>query len=176
MLGWRHEFRSFRAFRATWSPASLPPTRRRPPSRATLHLEQDARSPFPCLYRLPPSGGARRAVAASARCRRDGRGHVSTTASLCERCDAVCCRLTVVLQPEDRVAPHLTVRTRAGLHVMDRDEEGWCVAIDAARMCCSIYATRPQVCRRFAMGGPYCREVREDYTDRNARGIPLAMY
>ena len=22
---------------------------------------------------------------------------------LCERCDAVCCRLTVVLQPEDRV-------------------------------------------------------------------------
>ena len=25
----------------------------------------------------------------------------------CTRCDAVCCRLTVVLQPEDRVAEHL---------------------------------------------------------------------
>ncbi len=140
---------------------------------ATLHLEQDARSPFPCLPRYPPPGGARRA---GARRHRAGRGDVSATANLCERCDAVCCRLTVVLQPEDRVAPHLTARTPAGLHVMGRDEEGWCVAIDAARMRCSIYATRPQVCRRFEMGGPYCREVREDYTDRNARGIPLAMY
>jgi hypothetical protein len=26
------------------------------------------------------------------------------------------------------------------------------------------------------MGGPYCVEVREDYADRRARGIPLVMY
>ena len=43
---------------------------------------------------------------------------------LCARCDAVCCRLTVVLQPEDRIPAHLTTHTDAGLHVMARDEEG----------------------------------------------------
>lgn len=95
---------------------------------------------------------------------------------LCERCDAVCCRLTVVLQPEDRMPAHLTTRTEAGLDVMARDAEGWCVALDAARMCCSIYDTRPQVCRRFVMSGPYCREIRADYSDRNASGIPLLLY
>lgn len=94
----------------------------------------------------------------------------------CDRCDSVCCRLTVVLQPEDRIPAHLTTHTDAGLHVMARDAEGWCVAVDAARHCCSIYATRPQVCRRFAMAGPYCREIRADYAERNARGIPLTLY
>ena len=94
----------------------------------------------------------------------------------CDACDAVCCRLTVVLMPDDDVPLHLTDWTAAGLHVMARDEEGWCVAVDGARMCCSIYDTRPAVCRRFAMDGPYCREIRADYTDRRARGIPLVLY
>lgn len=94
----------------------------------------------------------------------------------CSRCDAVCCRLTVVLQSEDRIPPRFTTHTAAGLHVMDRDQEGWCVAIDAARMQCSIYDIRPEICRRFVMAGPYCREVRADYSDRNARGIPLQLY
>ena len=35
---------------------------------------------------------------------------------------------------------------------------------------------RPAICRKFEMGGRYCREVRADYADRNARGIPLTMY
>ncbi|RDZ29675.1 YkgJ family cysteine cluster protein [Lysobacter silvisoli] len=100
----------------------------------------------------------------------------SAPAPDCGRCDAVCCRLTVVLQPEDRIPPHLSARTAAGLEVMARDEEGWCVAVDATRMQCSIYHSRPQVCRRFAMAGPYCLEVRADYADRNARGIPLRLY
>ncbi len=95
---------------------------------------------------------------------------------LCERCDAVCCRLTVVVQPEDRMPRHLTTHTRDGLEVMARDEEGWCVAVDAARMCCSIYDTRPQVCRRFEMAGPYCHDVRADHIDRSIRGIPLRLY
>ena len=96
--------------------------------------------------------------------------------SACSRCDAVCCRLTVVVQPEDRIPAHYTTRNEAGLEVMARDAEGWCVAVDGARMQCSIYETRPQVCRRFVMSGPYCREIRADYKDRNARGIPLALY
>lgn len=94
----------------------------------------------------------------------------------CERCDAVCCRLTVLLQPEDRIPERYTTRTTEGLHVMARDAEGWCVAIDGARMQCGIYESRPQVCRRFVMAGPYCREVQADYLDRNLRGIPLELY
>lgn len=94
----------------------------------------------------------------------------------CDRCDAVCCRLTVILQPEDRIPEHYTTRTADGLHVMARDDEGWCVAIDGASMRCGIYGTRPQVCRRFVMAGPYCREVQADYRDRNLRGIPLQLY
>lgn len=101
---------------------------------------------------------------------------VAQQASACERCDAVCCRLTVVLQHEDRIPLHLTSRTAAGLQVMARDPEGWCVAIDSARMCCSIYESRPQVCRSFVMSGPYCREVRDEHRDRTTRGIPLRMY
>ncbi|MFL6587771.1 MAG: YkgJ family cysteine cluster protein [Luteimonas sp.] len=94
----------------------------------------------------------------------------------CDRCDAVCCRLTVVLQPGDVVPERFTDVTDAGLPVMARDEEGWCVAIDSARMCCSIYESRPDVCRRFVMDGPYCRDIRADYIERGRRGIPLAMY
>ncbi|MGY1457881.1 MULTISPECIES: YkgJ family cysteine cluster protein [unclassified Luteimonas] len=94
----------------------------------------------------------------------------------CASCDAVCCRMTVVLQAEDRIADHLTTWTDAGLHVMARDEFGWCVAVDPAGGGCSIYESRPDVCRRFVMGGAYCRALREDYSDRNARGIPLQMF
>lgn len=94
----------------------------------------------------------------------------------CSRCDAVCCRLTVVVQPEDNIPAHYTTHTERGLEVMARDAEGWCVAVDGAHMRCSIYETRPQVCRRFHMAGPYCNELRADYSDRNARGIPLLLY
>lgn len=93
----------------------------------------------------------------------------------CGRCDAVCCRLTVVVQPEDGIAEHLTEMTDRGLRVMARDPEGWCVAIDAARMCCSIYDARPEVCRRFVMGGPYCEATREDYARDGIRLIQSTL-
>ncbi|MFC6841719.1 YkgJ family cysteine cluster protein [Xanthomonas theicola] len=94
----------------------------------------------------------------------------------CDRCDAICCRLTVLLMPEDEVPDHLTERTAEGLHVMARDEDGWCVAVDSKRMCCSIYAQRPAICRKFTMAGPYCRDIRRIHDDQLARGIPLTMY
>ena len=94
----------------------------------------------------------------------------------CAHCDAVCCRLTVVLDGDDRIPGHLTTHTDAGLHVMARDAEGWCVAVDGARGGCSIYGSRPAVCRRFVMDGPYCRDIRADYDDRRKRGIPLVVY
>lgn len=95
-------------------------------------------------------------------------------AAHCSRCDAVCCRLTVVVQPEDGIAEHLTEQLR-GLRVMARDEEGWCVAMDASRMCCSIYDARPDVCRRFSMGGPHCEAVREDYARDRYPIIPSTL-
>lgn len=93
----------------------------------------------------------------------------------CKRCDAVCCRLTVVVQPEDGIAEHLTTLTEQGLRVMARDEEGWCVAVDSAHMHCSIYEGRPDVCRRFHMGGPYCEAIREDYFRDGLRAIPMRL-
>ncbi len=94
----------------------------------------------------------------------------------CSSCDAVCCRLTVLLMPEDNIPAHLTEYTDAGLHVMARDEEGWCVAVDSHHLNCTIYEQRPSICRRFVMGAPYCREVRNTYQDQMRRGIPLTLY
>lgn len=82
----------------------------------------------------------------------------------CQRCDAVCCRQTVLVMPEDRGVPrHMIDRTPEGLEVMAQDEDGWCVAMDPNRMNCSIYDRRPGVCRAFQMGSRDCREVREIY-------------
>ncbi|MDI9238566.1 YkgJ family cysteine cluster protein [Lysobacter sp. LF1] len=101
--------------------------------------------------------------------------HSSSSAAHCSQCDAVCCRLTVVLQPEDDVPAHLTTRTAAQLLVMAHDEDGWCVALDGARMNCSIYETRPAVCRRFVMDGPYCRAVRSEYAEERLHAIELHL-
>lgn len=93
----------------------------------------------------------------------------------CAQCDAVCCRLTVVLQPEENLPAHLTTYLPSGLRVMARDEEGWCVALDGARMNCGIYHSRPDVCRRFVMDGPYCHAVREEHAQQRERGIPFTL-
>src|SRR3546814_18765571 len=89
----------------------------------------------------------------------------------CGNCDAVCCRLTVILMPEDRVPRHLTTRPEHGLEVMPRDQEGWCVAVDQNRMCCSIYEQRPAVCRKLAMGSEYGHAKRTIYRDQGHRGL-----
>lgn len=93
----------------------------------------------------------------------------------CAQCDAVCCRLTVVLQPEDNIPSHLTTDLPGGLRVMARDEDGWCVALDGGRMNCGIYESRPAICRRFAMGGPYCKAIRAEYAEERAREIELIL-
>lgn len=98
----------------------------------------------------------------------------------CSSCDAVCCRLTVVVMPDDRVPRHLVDRNEHGLQVMAQGEDGWCIALDENRMCCSIYEQRPAICRKFAMGSAYCRDERELYRHRHdghdgGREIPLAV-
>ncbi|MGN0858913.1 MAG: YkgJ family cysteine cluster protein [Stenotrophomonas sp.] len=92
---------------------------------------------------------------------------VAPMGNRCSRCPAVCCRLTVVLMPEDRVPAHLTATTAEGLHVMAREPDGWCAALDPLQMNCTIYAQRPSTCRRFVMDGPYCSAAREQYQSQS---------
>ena len=81
----------------------------------------------------------------------------------CGDCTGLCCRLTVVLGPGDERVPESRVFLQPdGLRVMARDERGVCASLGADRQRCTIYADRPQACRRFTMGGPYCRAIRED--------------
>jgi Fe-S-cluster containining protein len=94
----------------------------------------------------------------------------------CSRCHAVCCRLTVVVMPDDEVPRHLIDRTQHGLSVMARGEDGWCVAVDQQLGCCTIYDQRPGICRKFAMGGAYCRDEREKFRNGNASLIPLSLH
>ena len=94
----------------------------------------------------------------------------------CADCEAVCCRLTVVLADSDQVAAHMTTHSENGIRVMAHGEDGWCVALDRVNRNCGIYATRPAVCRRFAMGGGYCRFERENFAEAIAAGrIPLRL-
>lgn len=93
----------------------------------------------------------------------------------CERCDAVCCRLTVVVFAEDIVPRHLVERNIDGLDVMARGEDGWCVALDQKHMNCGIYEQRPEICRRFTMGSAYCRSERADYQAEAAKCIEMVL-
>lgn len=100
-------------------------------------------------------------------------GHAKGAAN-CATCDAVCCRLMVVLGPEDNIPAHLTTHLPEGLHVMARDESGWCVAMDRTHMNCGIYENRPAICRRFVMGGAYCNAIRSEYT-KKSRSIAITL-
>lgn len=93
----------------------------------------------------------------------------------CNRCEAVCCRLTVVVTATDKVPAHLLERTLTGLDVMARGQDGWCRALDRGSMRCSIYEQRPDGCRRFVMGGGYCRSAIEAYARAPVRRIPLRL-
>ena len=81
----------------------------------------------------------------------------------CSICDAVCCRLVVVLEDGDDIPAHLTRQMPQGHRVMAHGEDGWCVAMDRTHMNCGIYENRPAVGRRFVMGGPYCKAIRAEY-------------
>lgn len=81
----------------------------------------------------------------------------------CERCQACCCQLQVILMPHDAPPRHLVETEEHGLEVMRRLDDGWCVALDRDTMRCSIYSIRPQVCRDFATGSRECRSERDEW-------------
>lgn len=92
----------------------------------------------------------------------------------CGHCDAVCCRLTVILSSEDDIPERMVQHSVNGPDTMARGPDGWCVAMDRELKCCSIYDERPEICRKFAMGSPYCVAEREDYARTGPRVIPFA--
>ncbi len=101
---------------------------------------------------------------------------------LCGRCAAICCRLTVVLTAADDVPAWLVDVPASGPDQLRKAPDGWCAALDRDTLRCSIYAQRPQACRRFATGGRYCMDERRRWsagqrdggtpTPRPARLIP----
>jgi len=93
----------------------------------------------------------------------------------CSDCDAVCCRMLVILEAGERVPRGAADPDADGIEVMARSEDGWCVALDRQNMNCGIYELRPNTCRRFTMGGGYCRAIREDYRRQAARVIPHVL-
>jgi uncharacterized protein len=96
------------------------------------------------------------------------------TPILCSNCEAVCCRLTVVLMPEDKVPAWLVTEDDFGPDTMTKAEDGWCVALDRDTMRCSIYDQRPTICAKFAMAGPYCSDERDEYAAKRSKdGIPF---
>lgn len=74
----------------------------------------------------------------------------------CATCEACCCRLEVMLMGEDDIPDALTARDRWGGWVMQRLDDGWCVALDRDTMLCTIYDIRPGVCRDYVMGDSEC--------------------
>lgn len=81
----------------------------------------------------------------------------------CAACEAVCCRLPVLLLPGDAVPIWATDVDEHGLQHMAQRDDGWCTALDRDSMRCTIYAQRPQVCRDFAMGGTGCLIERAEW-------------
>ena len=101
----------------------------------------------------------------------------------CDDCEAICCRLTVVLLPGDEGVPErFTTRDPRGMAIMAHGEDGWCAALDLDTMRCSIYEQRPGICRKFAMGSEFCRSERDAWPGLEAamampstREIPLLL-
>ncbi len=46
---------------------------------------------------------------------------------------------------------------REGIRCMDQQADGACVALDPVTHLCTIYESRPWVCRTFRRGGALCR-------------------
>jgi Fe-S-cluster containining protein len=101
---------------------------------------------------------------------------MSLTRNLCERCAGSCCQLTVVIDANDAIPPELVQLVDDGPPRMRRADDGACVALDRSTFRCTIYDARPATCRRFVMGGGYCRSIRNEDRVRIEREISLTCY
>lgn len=81
----------------------------------------------------------------------------------CDRCAACCCRKEVRLFEDAGVPGHWVVCDAGGAEVLDRLDDGWCVALDRQSFQCRIYGRRPALCRAVTMGGAECLGARADF-------------
>jgi Fe-S-cluster containining protein len=78
----------------------------------------------------------------------------------CTNCRASCCRLEVMLISDTGVpAEHIAVAADGG-ETMLRLADGWCSALDRDTLSCTIYDSRPWICREFEMGSYECLDER----------------
>ena len=81
----------------------------------------------------------------------------------CANCKACCCRLEVLLFTDTGVPKRYINEDKWGTETMRRDDDGWCTALDRNTLMCSIYESRPLVCRTFEMGSGECIIEREEH-------------
>ena len=80
----------------------------------------------------------------------------------CANCEACCCRQEAMLFNDTEVPDVLIEINAQGEKSMARLDDGWCKALDRHTMVCTIYETRPWICREFEMGGYDCLSARAD--------------
>ena len=78
----------------------------------------------------------------------------------CANCEAICCRLEVLLITDTGVPDEFIETDKWGGMTMARSKDGWCSALDRSTKLCSIYENRPWICREFQMGGCECVSAR----------------
>ncbi len=81
----------------------------------------------------------------------------------CNTCRALCCRLEVALidDADEQVPIELTQKDFDGPQVMQRGEDGYCVALNRQTFLCTIYEKRPFLCREYQAGDYDCLEERK---------------
>jgi len=80
----------------------------------------------------------------------------------CSKCEAICCRLEVLLLADTGVPERFVEFDEWGGGRMHRLDDGWCAALDRNTLKCTIYDLRPFICRELDMGGDECLSIRED--------------
>ncbi len=83
-------------------------------------------------------------------------GQLPETGVTCASCEACCCRLEVLLITDTGVPERFVAVDDLGGRTMARLDDGWCAALDRNTLRCTVYASRPWVCREFEMGGSEC--------------------
>lgn len=79
-------------------------------------------------------------------------------------CSTFCCRLLVRLKPHE-MEPSDGHHAAKGF--IDKDEQGMCVHLDRETWGCSIWETRPQICREYDCNSDFLLQIvlREGFTN-----------
>ena len=78
----------------------------------------------------------------------------------CSNCQACCCRLEVMIIADTGIPDEHISLDEWGAETMLRLDDGWCSALDRKTFMCSIYESRPLICREFEMGSYECSSER----------------